>query len=498
MIESTDSLARKTARGVFWVFTLRFADRGLGLLRTIILARLLAPQDFGVMGIALVILSGLEVLTMTGFDAALIHKKGDIRSHLDAAWAAQFIRGLFISIALFLTAPLVAAFFQAPRVTTVLQILALSELIKGCQNIGIVYFHKDFEFHKEFLYRFSNTLVKLAVSIPAALILKDALALVLGIVVGELVSCYMSYVLNSYRPRLRADWDKMKELFAFGKWILGSSLLTFLCNQGDDLFVGKVLGASTLGLYQMAYLISNLPATEITHVASQVSFPAYARLQDSPERLQQMHLTVLRLVALVSIPLATGIFFLSADFTTLFLGPNWEPMVPAMQLLAVWGLLRSVGAPIGALLKGIGKPHILTYIQVGKLILLSICIYPMTSLWGLTGAAVAVVIHTLPIEFYVHYLAMRIVKCPATSYLKALYWPVFASLIMLAVLFVLREYLFGSGSVVAFGSLICLGVLSYACVVAIVESCFQYGLRDTLSSFRARPLPDGAPAITRS
>ena len=160
------------------------------------------------MGIALLTLSGLEVISMTGFDAALIQKKGNIRSYLDAAWAAQIIRGFLLFLVLFLTAPLVAAFFHEPQAIILLQILALSELIKGCQNIGIVYFHKDFEFHKEFAYRFSNTVVKLAVSIPAALLFRDALALVLGIVVADLVSCVMSYTLHPYRPRLSFDWKK--------------------------------------------------------------------------------------------------------------------------------------------------------------------------------------------------------------------------------------------------------------------------------------------------
>jgi O-antigen/teichoic acid export membrane protein len=422
---------------------------------------------------------------MTGFDAALIQKKGNIRSYLDAAWAAQLIRGLLLSLVLFLTAPLVAAFFQEPRAIVILQVLALSELIKGFQNIGIVYFHKDFEFHKEFAYRFSNTAVKLAVSIPAALLLRDALALVIGIVVADLVSCVMSYALHPYRPRLGFDWEKLKELFRYGKWILGTALLTFLCNQGDDVFLGKMLGANALGLYQMAYLISNLPATEITHVASRVSFPAYSRLQDDLGRLREMHLAVLRLVAAVSMPLAAGIFFLSPDFTKLFLGPRWEPMVTAMQLLVLWGLMRSVGAPIGALLQGYGRPHVLTRLQFVKLILLIIFIYPMTMRWGMMGTALAVVVHTLPIEVFVHSYAIRMLECSAADYLKSLYLPLLASLVMLASLAAFRAYVFPSTSVVAFGSSILVGLVSYSCVMAAFEFGLGLGLRQVASRLRS-------------
>ena len=491
LIEPAGSLAEKTARGVFWMFALRIADRGVSLVRTIVLARLLAPDDFGVMGVALLMLSGLEVVTMTGFDAALIQKKGRIESYLDAAWAAQFIRGLLLAIVLFLAAPLVAIFFEEPRVTLVLQVLALSELIKGCQSIGIVYFHKDLEFHKEFAYRFTNTIVKLAVSIPAALILRDALALVIGVVIGDVVSCLMSYALHPYRPRLRFEWDKMKELFGFGKWILGSSLLTFLCNQGDDVFLGKMLGPATLGLYQMAYLISNLPATEITHVAARVSFPAYAKLQDSLDKLREMHLAVLRLVALVSVPLATGILLFARDVTALLLGPKWEPMVPAMQLLVFWGLMRSVGAPIGSLLQASGRLRVHTRLQLTKFLLLAICIYPMTKAWGMTGTALAVVVHTLPIEVYVHYLAVRLLRSPVVPYLQSLLFPLLASSIMFLAVWTLKMLIFQSVSVIGLVVLVVIGWLTYAAVIGLLEFCFQYGLRDIVSRVLAKPFQQG-------
>lgn len=485
MTKPAESLARKTARGALWVFALRITDRGVGLLRTIVLARLLAPDDFGVMGIALVTLSGLEVVSMTGFDAALIQRKGDIRSHLNAAWVAQIIRGALLAAVLFFGAPLVAAFFEEPRATLIVRLLALSEFVKGFQNIGIVYFHKDFEFHKEFAYRFSNTLVKLAVSIPAALILRDALALVLGIVVADVVSCAMSYLLHPYRPRFAFEWDKVVELFRFGRWILGTAVLTFLCNQGDDVFLGKMLGAGALGLYQMAYMISNLPATEITHVASRVTFPAYARLQDDLGRLREMHLAVLRLIAVVSMPLAAGIFFLAPDFTVLFLGERWAAMVPAMQVLVLWGLMRSVGAPIGALLQGYGRPHVQTKLQFAKLILLAALIYPMTARWGMLGTSLAVVVHTLPIEAFVHTYAIRMLRCPPVTYLRSLVLPLLASLAMLVALALFRTHVVPAGGAVAFASLIVVGLVTYVGIIAALELGMDLGLRRVVSRLRS-------------
>jgi O-antigen/teichoic acid export membrane protein len=148
----------------------------------------------------------------------------------------------------------------------------------------------------------------------------------------------MSYLIHPYRPRLSLARKELQELFGFGKWLLGSGVLVFLVTQGDDLFVGKVLGPAALGLYQMAYLISNLPATEISRTMAQVAFPAYSKLQDDLPKLKDSYLKALHLTAFFSIPLAMGIFVLAPDFTKVFMGEKWMPMVPAIKVLAFAGL----------------------------------------------------------------------------------------------------------------------------------------------------------------
>jgi O-antigen/teichoic acid export membrane protein len=120
-----------------------------------------------------------------------------------------------------------------------------------------------------------------SVSITLAFTLRNVWALVWGGLAASFVRLFMSYLIHPYRPRLSLARKELQELFGFGKWLLGSGVLVFLVTQGDDLFVGKVLGPAALGLYQMAYLISNLPATEISRTMAQVAFPAYSKLQHS-------------------------------------------------------------------------------------------------------------------------------------------------------------------------------------------------------------------------
>ncbi len=174
----------------------------------------------------------------------------------------------------------------------------------------------------------------------------------------------------------------------------GFQHIGFLVVQGDDIFVGKMLGVTALGFYQMAYLISNLPATEITHVISQVTFPAYSKMQYDLQRLRAAYLDTLQLTAFVSIPIAGGIFILAPEFTEIFLGAKWMPMVPAMQVLVLAGLVRSIQATTGPIFLAVNRPEIEPRWQTVRLLVLIILIYPLSINWGILGTSIAVFFST--------------------------------------------------------------------------------------------------------
>jgi lipopolysaccharide exporter len=390
LLEPGLSLSQRAFRGGVWVFLLRIVQQLFNLARLIILARILAPHDFGLMGIALLTMATLETFSQTGFQAALIQKKENIRSYLDAAWTVLILRGLILLAIFYLIAPYAAVFFDSPEAKPIIRVIGLSVLLQAFTNIGVVYFHKEMEFNKEFKYQLSGTLADFMVAVSAVLILQNVWAIIFGLLAGNAARCVMSYLIHPYRPRFSWDLGKVKKLFGFGKWILGSSILVFLITQGDDILVGKLLGATALGFYQLAYRISNMPATEITHVISQVTFPAYSKLQDDIPKLREAYLKVLQVTAFLSFPITGLIFVLASDFTGIFLGEKWMPMVPAMQVLCIFGLLRAFNATTGPIFQAIGNPSILTKISLTQLIFLAVIIYPFTIKGNLVGVAWAV------------------------------------------------------------------------------------------------------------
>ncbi len=404
LTKSGGSLSQRTVRGGFWVFSLRIVQQIFGLARLVILARILAPHDFGLMGIALLTMSTLETFSQTGFQAALIQKKEDIESYLDAAWTVLILRGLVLFGILYFAAPYVASFFDTPEAKPIIQVIGLSVLFQAFTNIGVIYFQKELEFNKEFIYQLAGTLADFIVAISAVLILKNVWALVFGLLAGNAARCFVSYLIHPYRPHLSRDLRKAKELFGFGKWVLGSSILIFLITQGDDIFVGKLLGVAALGFYQMAYRISNMPVTEITQVISKVTFPAYSKLQDNLPKLREAYLKVLQLTAFLSFPIAGLIFVLAPDFTKIFLGEKWMPMVSAMQVLVLWGVIRSMAGVNSSILQAVKRPDIITKLNAIKLPILAILIYPLSIKWGIVGTSLAVLISAIfitPNTFYI-------------------------------------------------------------------------------------------------
>ena len=475
LTKSGGSLSQRTVRGGFWVFSLRIVQQLFGLARLLILARILAPSDFGLMGIALLAMSTLETFSQTGFQAALIQKKENIESYLDAAWTVLILRGLLLFGILYFAAPFVASFFDTPEAKPIIQVIGFSLLFQAFTNIGVIYFQKELEFNKEFIYQFAGTLSDFIVAVSAVLILRNVWALVFGMLAGNAVRCFMSYLIHPYRPRLSRDLKKAKELFGFGKWILGSSILVFLLTQGDDIFVGKLLGAVALGFYQMAYRISNLPATELSHLIAKVMFPTYSKLHNI-QKLRASYLTVLQLTTFLSIPIAGLFFVLAPDFTKIFLGVKWMPMVPAMQVLAFYGALRAIGATTGVVFLAVGQPEIRTKIQSAQLVLLAVLIYPFTMCWGILGTSLAVTTYALIFNFVAVCKVLKIVKSGFGKPAKITILPLAGALIMICAIWGIKTYIFENNiDAISLSLLIIISLFVYLTVSYLFEIFFNYG-----------------------
>jgi lipopolysaccharide exporter len=486
---SGNSLSSRALKGGFWVFSLRIADRLFKLIRTIILARILSPNDFGLFGVALLVLSMLKTSTESGFQHALIQKKGETKSFLDTAWTMGLIRGFIIATVIFFIAKPATIFFDAPSAEPILRVIGASIILHSLTNISVLYFQKELEFKKYFKYQFSGTISDVIVAITSALLLRSVWALVFGLLAGNLVSCIMSYVIEPYKPKIRFSIKHAKGLFSFGKWILGSGILVFLITHGDDIFVGKILGVTMLAFYQMAYKISNLPAGEISNVISQVSFPAYSKLQDNLKKLKEAYLKILKLTSFISFPVAGLIFILAPDFTRLFLGEQWLPMVPTMQVLALWGLIRSIDATTGPLFYGLGKPKFATYLNLGQFVLIASLIYPFSLKYGILGAAIAIVLSAFITNAISLFMVMKLIDSKAIEFFKILLLPTINIIIMVFIIYLSKinwHYSSNLWGIFIIFTLGISGVIVYFCISCFFGKFLNYNILDIIKRFNSK------------
>ncbi|AKB86152.1 lipopolysaccharide biosynthesis protein [Methanococcoides methylutens] len=465
---SEKDLSQRAIISGVWVFLLRVVQQLFGLARLVILARILAPNDFGLMGIALLAMATLETFSQTGFQLALIQKKCDIKPYLNSAWTFLILRGLILFAILYLIAPYAATFFDAPEAKPIIQVIGLSIVFQAFTNIGVIHFQKELEFNKQFFYQLSGTLADFIVAVVAVLILGNVWALVFGLLAGNMVMFVVSYFIHPYRPHLSFDVGKGKELFGYGKWILGSSALIFLVTQGDDILVGRLLGVTALGFYQMAYKLSNLPATEITHVISQVTFPVYSKIQDDIPKLREAYLRVFQFTTFLSFPIAGLIFILAYDFTTIFLGEKWLPMVPVMQVLVFAGLVRSLAATAGPIFYAVGKPKIDTKWQIVRLFVIAVLIYPFTIKWELLGASFVVFLSIFICGLGLIFDVIKITKCGIKKFVQQLVYPLMIGTTMVASIVILKLVI-DTSEFIGFVSVSIIGFLLFLIMVYFVD-----------------------------
>jgi len=464
-----------------WASAITASDRALQLVKIIVIAGLLGPSALGLMGIALLTLAMLEVFSNLGMDIALIQRhEENVNEYLDTAWILQIIRGGMLASMAWIAAPQFATFFGEPQSTDLIRVIGLSPLLLGIQNPAVMYFKKNLEFHRQFGYQFSGSFVDMIVALVLAVTTGSVWALVFGKILGDATRMVLSYVIHDYRPSLQFDLAKGQELFSYGKWIMGAGVTSFLLGQGDDVFVGWFLGATSLGFYQLAYRLANAPATEITKVISSTMLPTYSKLQDNPSEVREAYFRVLQFTSIITFPMSVGIFVTAPSFVEAFIGEEWLPMVPVMQVLTIWGLLLSIGANVGPLFRALGRPDLETKVQIGKLVIVVIIIYPATDMYGLVGTAGAIIVGSLLVsEPLANYLGLRLIDGTVRKFARTLAFPAGMSLFMGVVIIAVARSITVT-PLVEFFVLVVTGITAYSGALLLVESRTNYGIGSML------------------
>ena len=380
-----ESIRPRVIRSGIWSLGGNWFSRAIGIIKLIILARLLSPIDFGIVGLATLSVNVLNVFSETGVEAALIQKDKIARAELDTAWTLAIARGLVLFTFLFLNAGWIASYFDNITLKPVLRAMSVTFLLAGFTNIGVIYFQKELNFKKKVILDSTADIAGAVSAVILALYIRNVWALVAGAITWVTVKCLASYWLHPYRPRIRWDWPMAKSLLNFGKHIFWISVVTFIVTCGDDALVGKLMGVTLLGFYTMAYSIANIPVSSLAGIIGKISFPAYSLLEKEPERLKAAFLQVFETVVIILLPVTGLIMLLAQDFTLTCLGQKWLPMVPALRVLCLLGLFRGISNLFAPVQLAMNKPNIQSRIKTIELLVFIILVYPLAVRWGLIG-----------------------------------------------------------------------------------------------------------------
>jgi O-antigen/teichoic acid export membrane protein len=469
-LTASGSTEEQAIQSGIWVAGINIGDRVLQLLKVVILARLISPKAFGLLGIALLTIVALRQFSRLGFDEALIQfEDEDVDAYLNTAWVMKISRGAVIAVIAFLAAPYIAIFFDEPQAGPLIRVIGFTPLILSLQNPAVMYFQKNLNFHREFVYQVGGRLVDLVVATIIALVFRSVWALAAGIVANNIVKFVLSYLIHEYRPNIELNLQYAKEMFEFGKWMFASAILLFLYRQGDDVLVGWFFTATSLGFYQIAYRFSNAPATEVTHIISRVAFPSFSKVQNDIDRLRMGYFRVVQLSTTIGFPMAAGIAAITPQFVLVVLGNQWAPMIPLMQVLAIAGGLRTFAANSGAVFKAVGRPDLDTQLQVLKTTTIALAIYPAAKYFGVLGVALVILGSALLMQPLVIYVLLPLIDGTLQELISRLIYPFLSSALMFLIVVGTDRYFFTYASSLNLIILIVEGIMSYSTLMIIAE-----------------------------
>ena len=353
-----------------WIFISRWSVRAIGVGSTIILARVLAPEDFGLVAICLLLVGLAETIGREAQNLAVIRKQNLDRTFMDSAWTLAIIVGFVLGAGVFAAAPLLGHYFNEPRAVLLVQILSARIFLMGFQNIGIALYIKDFEFSRAFRFEILEKLIPVIITIILALWLRNYWALVAGAVLGHAIAIFISFTVHDYRPKI--CFSKIPEVWSFSIWVVLEKLAVFGTTRIDYFFIPAFGKATEIGHYHVGTELARMPTGELFLVLDRALFPAYARLLDQPKELANAFINILSVAAIICLPVSVGFALVAGDAVRLLYGAQWIPMIPIVEVISVASGVAALITVATLALQAIGRSRMAAILTGLQLLLLFI------------------------------------------------------------------------------------------------------------------------------
>lgn len=421
--------SNQVTRGVTWAILMRWAIRLIGLGSTLILARILSPDDFGVAAMAMIIVNLLIQISELGTSSHLIRAKDVDRAHCDTAWSVTLLQGLFTGSVLVALAHPAAIYFHEPRIVNILYVLALASAIGGFENVGPVLIRRELNFSRDFRFNVYKKILVFSATIGLALFFRSYWALVLGHFTGTLAGVALSYVIHSYRPKW--SLEKASEYLKFGMAMVPFSIASTLLAAIPSFLVAGLKSTTTMGSYRVADDLSATFTQEIVTPMGRGLLPNYVRLVNRPEELSAIYKKVLGMVAFLCIPIGAGVAAVAPDLVSVLLGQQWVFSAELMPYLAIGASIFAVSMTMNnQILVAMGRERKAAVLAWVRLAITAPILWLGLHYGGAIGLAKATIVAPLMCLPFIYSETRQAVILPLPALLGLLWRPLLAAFVM--------------------------------------------------------------------
>ncbi len=456
------NLHNKTVSAVKWSSVSQVGRQVMQFFTTAILARLLSPSDFGLVGMATIVIGFVGLFKDLGTSAALIQRKDISDALLNSIFWINLAFGLLAMVILFTLSPLVASFYNELRIIPVLRVLSLTFFISGISILQKTILERNLAFNTLAQVEITSVVSGSFVGIGSALLGFGVWSLVFQSITVVGVTTILLWFASDWRPKLIFDWNEVKEVSSYSLNLTGFSISNYFIRNADYILIGRFLGTQDLGYYTLAYRLMLYPLRNISAVLGRVMFPVFSQVQDDNARFSRAYLKVVSTIALITFPMMIALWAVAEPFILAVFGSQWQPVILLLMILAPIGMTQSLGSTVGAIYQAKGRTDWMLRWGIGAGILMIIA-FLIGLQWGIVGVASAYAIASLTLTYPSFAIPFRLIDLPMRDLGLVVWRPLVASLIMLGVLLGLKFFLptsLASGWVL--GILIPTGILVYS------------------------------------
>ena len=345
------------AGGAVIMIAMRWTDRIVGVVSTFILARLLVPDDFGIVAMASVVVAFADVIFDLGINVALIQKKNPSQEYYNTAWTLRILQTAAVATVLVILAPFAADYYKDPRVMAAVQLMALSMVIASFENVGVITFQKELRFADDARLMLFKRLVGFFITIALTLVLQSYWGMIIGALCSRLAAVARSYMVHPMRPRF--SLAEFKSIFGISQWVLVKNISVYLDRNLHIFLVGGMGKTGITGGYTLANEIADVPGADLLAPINRVLFPAFARVKDNLAELTHLLVRVQAVQVIVTFPTCVGFVLTAHEFVPVALGEKWIFIIPFVQILALSNIIQSISSSANYVLTVIGQMRLL-------------------------------------------------------------------------------------------------------------------------------------------